>query len=149
MSGILRAIFRDILRLERPGRAIAHLPPFYDAEPCHAQRRHDAHIHDLRGGFKSDLAPLGSFALAVNRNAVMAAERADPRLGPAVASPCRLAGAIEEPRDLPVGHQARQLPDQRQSIFRYGPAMLAYSVHFYFQGGVAASIIAQLKQRIA
>ena len=77
------------------------------------RRRHDAHIHDLRHRLKRYLAPLGPLALAIDGNAVVAAERADPRFGPAVAAPGRLAGAIEKPRDLLVGHQARQLADQR------------------------------------
>jgi hypothetical protein len=63
--------------------------------PGHAQGRHDADIHDLRRCFKRDLAPLGPFVGAMDSNAVVAAERADPRLGPAVAAPGRLAGAIE------------------------------------------------------
>ncbi|MER8659456.1 hypothetical protein NKI00_32755 [Mesorhizobium sp. M0847] len=60
--GILDAIVGDIRRLECPRRAIAHLPPFDDAEAGHAQSRHHAHIHDLRGSFKRNLAPLSPFA---------------------------------------------------------------------------------------
>src|SRR6478672_9260254 len=100
------------------GAPPAQLAPLDDAAPNHTQRRHYAHIHDLRRRLKRYLAPLGPFALAIDGNAVVAAERADPRLGPAVATPGRLAGAIEEPRDLLVGHQARQLTDQRQGYLR-------------------------------
>src|SRR5258708_36975578 len=110
--GVLLSICGHVLRLDRPGCAPAKLAPLDDAMADHAQRRHDAHIHDLRRLFKRYLAPLGPLALAIDGNAVVAAERADPRLGPAVAAPGWLAGAIEEPRDLLVGHQARQLADQ-------------------------------------
>src|SRR5204862_530020 len=83
--------------------------PLDNAAPNHAQRRHDAHIHDLRRRFQGYLAPLGPLAIAIDGNAVVIAERADPRLGPAVAATGRFSGAIEEPRDLLVGHQAFQL----------------------------------------
>ena len=45
---------------------------------------------------KRYLAPLGPLAAAIDGNAVVVAERADPRLGPAVAAPGWLAGAIEK-----------------------------------------------------
>src|SRR5215472_1226418 len=109
----LLAIRGQVLCLDYPRRAPAKLAPFDDAAPNHAQRRHDAHIHDLRRRLKRYLAPFGPLALAIDGNAVVAAERADPRLGPAIAAPGRLADAIEKARDLLVGHQARQLADQR------------------------------------
>src|ERR1700674_790755 len=112
MRGVLRAISGNARGLQCPGRAGTFLPSLDDAEPGHAQRRHDTHIHDLRRRFKRDLAPLGPLALAMNRNAIMAAKRANARLGPTVAAPRWLASTIEKPRDLPVGHQARQLADQ-------------------------------------
>ena len=59
--------------------------------------------------------------IAIDGNAVVAAERADPRLGPAVATPGRLAGAIDEPRDLLVGHQARRHCQLKQRW--YAPAV--------------------------
>src|SRR5271166_5800069 len=70
----------------------------------------------------------------------MAAEGADPRLGPAIAPACRLAGTIEKPRDLLVGHQPGELPDQRQGILWNCPAMLACGVPLYLQGGMIASL---------
>src|ERR1700730_12747374 len=94
----------------------------------------------LRRRLKRYLGPLGPFALAIDGNAVVAAERADPRLGPAVAAPGRLAGAIEEPRDLLVGHQARQLTDQQQGIFGHRPAMLAGPVDLQIQRGVVPTL---------
>src|ERR1700674_3532953 len=86
MRGVLRAISGNVRGLECPGRAGTYLPSLDDAEPGHAQRRHDTHIHDLRRRFKRDLAPLGPLALAMNRNAIMAAKRANARLGPTVAA---------------------------------------------------------------
>jgi len=50
----------------------------------------------LSGRLKRYLAPLGPLAAAIDGNAVVVAERADPRLGPAVAAPGWLAGAIEK-----------------------------------------------------
>src|SRR5580704_9249281 len=114
----------QVLCFDYPRRAPAELAPLDDAAPNHAQRRHDAHIHDLRRRLKCDLAPLGPLLRSIDGDAVVAAERADPRLGPAVAAPGWLSGAIEEPRDLLVGHQARQLADQRQGVFGHRPAML-------------------------
>src|ERR1700731_2355953 len=86
------------------------------------------------------LAPLGPLAVAIDGNAVVVAERADPRLGPAVAAPGWLSGAIEEPRDLLVGHQARQLADQRQGVFGHRPAMLADPIHPQIQHGVVPTL---------
>ena len=96
----------------------------------HAQRRHDAHFHDLCRRLKRYLAPLGPLALAIDGDAVVAAERANARFGPAIATPSWLAGAIEKPRDLLVGYQARQLADQRQCIIGHRPAMLAGANRF-------------------
>src|SRR5215813_3300957 len=109
----LLAIRGQVLRLDYPRRTPAQLAPFDDVAPNHAQRRHDAHIHDSRCRLKRYLAPLAPLALAIDGNAVVAAERAYARLGPAIATPGRLAGAIEEPRNRLVGHQARQLANQR------------------------------------
>ena len=78
--------------------------PLMMAMTDHARRRHDAHSHDFCHRLKRYLASLGPLTVAIDGNAVMAAERADPRLGPAVAAPGRLAGTIEEPRDLLVRH---------------------------------------------
>src|SRR5204863_6050315 len=52
----------------------------------------------------------------------------------------RFSGAIEEPRDLLVGHQARQLADQRQRVFGHCPAMLAGSIHLQLQRGVVSAL---------
>src|SRR5712671_2040938 len=73
-------------------------------------------------------------------NAVVAAERAHARLGPAVAAPGRFARAIEQPRNLPVRHQPRQLADQRQCILGYRPAVLADSIPLHFQRSVVAAL---------
>src|SRR6476469_3005223 len=124
MRGVLRTISGNVRGLECPGRTATYLPSFDDAEPGHAQRRHDTQINHLRRRFKRDLATLGPLALAMNRNAIMAAKRANARLGPAVAAPRRLTGAIEQSCDLLVGHLARQLPDQGQRVLGNGPAML-------------------------
>src|SRR5258708_17353397 len=86
-GGLAFAIRSHVLHLDHPRRAPAQLAPLDDAAPNHAQRRHDAHIHDLRGRLKRYLGPLGPFALAIDGNAVVAAERADPRLGPAITAP--------------------------------------------------------------
>src|SRR5215831_11126542 len=99
----LRAIRGQVLSLDYPRCTPVKLAPFDDAAPNHAQRRHHAHIHDLRRRLKGYLTALGPLALAIDGNAVVAAERADSRLGPAVAAPGWLSGAIEEPRDLLVG----------------------------------------------
>src|SRR5271165_5595564 len=107
----LLAIRSQVLRLDYPRRAPAQLATLDDAVPDHAQRRHDAHIHDLCRRFQRHLAPLGPLALAMDGNAMVIAERADPCLGPAIAASGRLTDAIEKPRDLLVGHQARQLAD--------------------------------------
>src|SRR5215469_66013 len=107
------AIRGQVRRLDYPGCTPAQLAPFDDAALNHAQRRHDAHIDGLRRRLKRYLAAFSPLAFAIDGNAMVAAERADPRLGPAIAAPGRLAGAIEKPRDLLVGHQARQRADQR------------------------------------
>src|SRR6266436_4499625 len=138
--GLAFAIRSHVLHLDHPRRAPALLAPLDDAAPNHAQRRHDAHIHDLRRRLKRYLAPLGPFALAIDGNAVVAAERADPRLGPAITAPSWLARAIEEPRDLLVGHQARQLADQRQRILGHRPAMFAHPIHLQIQRGVVPAL---------
>src|SRR4029450_8369322 len=76
----------DILGLDRPGRAAAHLPPLDDAVANHAVRCHDAHIHDLGRSFKRDLTPLAPFLWAMDGNTVVASERTHPCLGPAIAA---------------------------------------------------------------
>jgi RNA-directed DNA polymerase len=76
MRGGLCAISGNIRGLECPGRTATYLPSLDDAEPGHAQRRHDTHINDLRPRLKRDLATLGPLALAMNRNAIMAAKLA-------------------------------------------------------------------------
>src|SRR6516225_7399214 len=110
---LLRAIRGQVRRLDYPRRAPTELAPLDDAAPNHAQRRHDAYIHDSRRRLKRHLSPLGPLTIAINGNAMVTAKRADPCLGPAIATSSRLAGAIEKPRDLLVRHQARQLADQR------------------------------------
>src|SRR5258708_30800963 len=127
--GVLLPICGHVLRLDYPGRAPAELAPFDDAVADHAQCRHDAHFHDLCCGLKRYLAPLRPLALAIDGDAVVAAERANPRLGPAIAASGWLACTIEEPRDLVVWHQARQLADKQQRIIRNRPAMLADPIH--------------------
>src|ERR1700694_3787183 len=117
MRRVLRAIRGRVFRLDHPRRAPAQLSSLDEPTLDQPKRRHDAHIDDLCRRLKRYLAPVGPLALAIDGNAMVAAERADPRLGPAVAAPGRLAGAIEEPCDLLVGHQARQLTDQRQGTF--------------------------------
>src|SRR6476469_4927769 len=87
-----------------------------------------------------DLATLGPLALAMNRNAIMAAKRANARLGPAVAAPRRLTGAIEQSCDLLVGHLARQLPDQGQRVLGNGPAMLTNTGQLELQRCVIAAL---------
>src|SRR5215471_6057027 len=109
----LLAMRGEVLCRDYPRRAPAKLAPFDDAAPNHAQRRHDAHIHDSRRRLKRYLAPLGPLAFAIDGYAVMAAERAHARLGPAIAAPGRLASAIKKSRDLLVRYQACQLADQR------------------------------------
>src|SRR5262249_34540824 len=93
----LLAIRGQVLRLDYPRCTLAQLAPLDDAVPDHAQRRHDAHIHDLRRHLKCYLALLSPLALAIDGNAVVAAERADPCFSPAIAASSRLAGAIEKP----------------------------------------------------
>src|SRR6185312_10205725 len=138
--GILRAISGNVRGLERPGRTATYLPSLDDAEPRHAQRRHDTHINDLCRRFKRDLAALSPFALAMNRNAIMAAKRANAYLGPAIAAPRWLAGAIEQSSDLLVGHLARQLPDEGQRVVSNCPAMLTNSIHLELQCCVIAAL---------
>src|SRR5215831_1735410 len=135
-----RAMRGQVLRLDYPRRTPAKLAPFDDAAPNHAQRRHHAHIDDLCRRLKRYLAPFSPLAFTIDGYAVVAAERADPCLGPAVAAAGWLAGAIEEPRDLLVGHQARQLADQRQGIFGHCPTMLADPIHPQLQRGVVPAL---------
>ena len=52
--------------------------PLMIAALDHAQRRHRRSHHDLRRRFKRDLAPLGPFAVAIDGDAVVVAERAAP-----------------------------------------------------------------------
>src|ERR1700756_5203525 len=104
----LCAISGNIRGLECPGRTATYLPSLDDAEPGQAQRRHDTYINHLRRRFKRDLATLGPLARAMNRDAIMAAKRANTRMGPAVAAPRRLASPIEQSCDLLVRHLAAQ-----------------------------------------
>src|ERR1700751_3349747 len=143
MGGVLRAISGNVRGLECPGRTATYLPSLDDAEPGQAQRRHDTHFNDLRRRFKLDLAALGPLALAMNRNAIMAAKRANACLGPAIAAPDRLAGAIEQSCDLLVGHLARKPSDQGQRVLRNGPAMLTNSIHLELQRCVIAALPVQ------
>src|SRR5215472_2711311 len=108
----LLAIRGQVLRLDHPRRASAKLAPFDDAVPDHSQRRHDAHIDAFCDGFERHLSPLGPLTIAIDRNTMVTAKRADSCFSPAIAASSRLTGAIEKPRDLLVGHQARQLADQ-------------------------------------
>ena len=68
--------------------------PLMMPRPDHAQGCHHVHIHDLRRCLKRCLAPLGPLALAIDGNAVVAAERTDPRLGPANARPVGLPARL-------------------------------------------------------
>ena len=77
VRGFLLAIRGQVLRLDYPRRAPAKLAPLDDAVPDHAQRCHDAHIDDVRRRLKCYLASFGPLALAIDGNAVVAAERAD------------------------------------------------------------------------
>src|SRR5262245_55046872 len=140
MRGVLRAISGNARHLECPGRTGTYLPPLDDAEPRHAQRRHDTHTNDLRRRFKRDLATLSPLALAMNRNAIMAAKRANACLGPAIPAPRRLAGPIEPSCHLLVGHLARQLSDQGQRVLGNCPAMLTSSIHLELQRCVIAAL---------
>ena len=90
--------------LKHPGRALAQLTSRNDAALDHAQRGHGVYLHDLRCRFKRKLTTVGPFTRTMDANAIVIAEGVDPRLGPAIAAPGRLAGAIEEPCDLFVGH---------------------------------------------
>ena len=54
--------------------------------------------------------------------------------------PVGLPARFEKPRDLLVGHQARQLADQRQGIFGHRPAMLAGPIHLQIQRGVVPTL---------
>src|SRR5215472_5400484 len=103
----LLAIRGQVLRLDYPRRTPAQLAPFDDVAPNHAQRRHDAHIHDSRCRLKSYLAPLAPLALAIDGNAVVAAERAYARLGPAIATPgSRPAGGTAKEVGAPENQHA-------------------------------------------
>ena len=141
---ISRTIGSDILGVDRPGRARAYLSPFDDTLANQAQRCHNAHVHDLRCCFKRDFPPFGPFVGTMDGDAVVAAERAHPRLGPAVAPPRRLAGAIEEPRDLPVGHEPSQFADEREGVFGDRPTMFAHSVLLQFERANGESTAARL-----
>jgi len=78
----LLAIGGQVVRLDYPRRTSAQLAASDDAAPNHAQRRHDAHIHNLRRRLERYLAPFGPLAFTIDGDAMVAAERADPRLGP-------------------------------------------------------------------
>jgi len=54
--------------------------------------------------------------------------------------PVGLPARFEKPRDLLVGHQARQLADQQQGIFGHRPAMLAGPIYLRIQHGVVAAL---------
>src|SRR5436305_13111823 len=100
--GLLFPIRGHVLDLDHPWRAPAKLAPLDNAAPNHAQRRHDAHIHDFRRRFQAYLAPLGPLAIAIDGNAVVIAERADPRFGPIGAATGWVSGPTEEPSHLVV-----------------------------------------------
>jgi hypothetical protein len=82
----------------------------------------------IRAAASSVLAALGPFAVTVDFDFVVFPEWANALLGPAIALPGRLVRTIEKPRDLPIGHQAGQLANERHRILGNGSnkGMLLY-----------------------
>ena len=113
---------------DHPGSALAVLGSRQDFlldEPAH---RCFADIQNFGRFFHRDLAALGALALTVRRDAAMIAQEADPRTGPAVAAPGRLAGAIEDRRNRLVGQLPGERRDEFDDIGICSPAMLAGAV---------------------
>ena len=80
------------------------------------------------GCIERDLAALSPFAIAVDRNVVVFSEAAHALLGPSVPMSRRLAGSIEEARDLSIRHQTRQLAHELLRVLRLWPTAPAGGV---------------------
>ena len=119
----------QILSLDHPRRARASLSAFDLSAAEHTQRRHVADADEFRCRFERELAALGPFAVAEDGDVVVIAE-ANAR---ALASRhCRVrsrpAGAIEQARDLPIGHQPRDMFVVTTATFRFFYALIVLSL---------------------
>src|SRR5215468_1265946 len=101
---------------DHPRRARASLSAFDLTAAEHTQRGHVADADEFRRRFERDLATLGPLAVAEHGDVVVLAEAAHALLRPGIAVPGLDAGAIEQARDLPIGHQPRQLTHQRDRV---------------------------------
>jgi hypothetical protein len=100
----------------REMRARASLSAFDVAATEHTQRRHVADADEFRCRFERDLAALRPLAVAEDVDVVVIAEAAHALLRPGIAVPGLDASAIEQARDLPIGHQPRQLTHERDRV---------------------------------
>ena len=98
-----------------------------------------ADIKDLRGAIDSDC--LISVAIRIERrDAVIIAQRVDPRLHPGIPCAGAIAEAIENSRDLSVGKTAGEISDDLDDLALGGTTMLAGSTLWYIQFGVFAAL---------
>ena len=72
--------------------------------------------NDLRCGFERDFAALNPFSLSIGGDLLVFAEATNTLFAPGVAYSHRLAGSIEQPRDLAVRHQPGQVTNERYRI---------------------------------
>jgi hypothetical protein len=71
---LLRTECGHVLGFDDPGRAFARLPSFDVATSDHTERGHFCDADDFRSSLQCYLAPLGPFALTIDRNVIVVAE---------------------------------------------------------------------------
>ncbi len=84
----------------------------------HTQSRHVADADEFCCRFERNLAALRPLAVAEDGDIVVIAEAAHALLRPGIAVPGLDVDAIEQARDLPIGHQPRQLTHERDRVVR-------------------------------
>jgi hypothetical protein len=109
----------------------------------HAQSRHFANADGLSSGVECNLATLGPFPVTIDLNLIVFAEAAHALLGPTIAVTGGLAGAVEQPCDLPIRHQPGQFANERYCILgntRIVPAGRIQSL-IDLQCGMASTLV--------
>src|ERR1700675_817467 len=134
-----------VLHLDRPGGTGTSLSALDVAATEHAQSRHFANADGLSSGVECNLATLGPLAVTIDLNLIVFAEAAHALLGPTIAVTGGLAGAVEQPCDLPIRHQPGQFANERYCILgntRILPAGRIQSL-IDLQCGVASTLPVQ------
>ena len=88
------------------------------------------YLKNLRGSTDGDYSIAVAFRIE-HRNAVIIAQRVDPRLYPRIPCAGAIAEAIENSRDLSVGKSAGELSDDLDDLALGGVTVLAGSTFSY------------------